>query len=147
VDRTLLIAAGLLHDIGKIDTYRFAPLSVATDSNSFQGHLPISYAIVREAARDLFEPPADPTTTDEIEKLLNCILSHHGCLEFGSPVVPACVEAYILSQADIADARLATMTQEGNQSLRQNPKTRWIKSKDFAGGIFVGDWPAPRAKE
>ncbi len=145
VDRSLLISAGLLHDIGKIDTYKFAPMSETTDANSFEGHLPISYAVVRQLTHPIKADPPYAGAADEADKLLNCILSHHGTLEFGSPVMPACVEAVILAQADVTDARLSEITTEGNQALRQNPKARWIKSRDFSGGIFVGDWPPPPA--
>ncbi|MBI3735624.1 HD domain-containing protein [Candidatus Sumerlaeota bacterium] len=144
VDRSLLISAGLLHDIGKIDTYQFAPLSETTDANSFEGHLPISYAIARELTRPMKHNPPYDGAGDEVDKLLNCILSHHGSLEFGSPVLPACAEAVILAQADVADARLAELTTEGYQTLRQNPEARWAKNKDFTGGIFIGDWPPPK---
>jgi 3'-5' exoribonuclease len=145
VDGSLLIAAGLLHDIGKIETYEFTPAPDVTDANRFEGHLPISYAAVRERARPLRERPPYAGAVDEIDKLLNCILSHHGALEFGSPVMPACVEAVILAQADVTDARLAEIVTEGNRALRRNPQTRFISSKAFAGGVFVGDWPPPPA--
>jgi len=46
VDRTLLASAGLLHDLGKIQTYRLRPIAEATDANRFEGHLPISYALI-----------------------------------------------------------------------------------------------------
>lgn len=143
VDRTLLIAAGLLHDIGKMDTYRLAPLSEATDANNFQGHLPISYSIVRDAAAPLRSDPPYEGAGDEIDKLLNCVLSHHGTLEFGSPVTPACVEAFLLAQADMTDARLASIATEGFELLRQNRGARWLRHFHFPGGMFVGDWPRP----
>lgn len=141
VDRTLLIAAGLLHDIGKISTYSLDLVVDVTDANAFEGHLPISYAIVREAAWPLRENPPYPGAVDEIDKLLNCILSHHGQLEFGSPVWPACVEAFLLSQADVADARLASILQEGTELLKRDPAARWLRHFHFPGGMFIGDWP------
>lgn len=143
VDRTLLISAGLLHDIGKLETYRLSPLSEATDQHVFEGHLSISYSIVRDVAQPLRESPPYPGAADEIDKLLNCILSHHGQLEFGSPVLPACIEALLLAQADIVDARLASILTEGNELLRQNPTARWLRHYHFPQGIFVGDWPKP----
>lgn len=142
VDRSLLIAAGLLHDIGKIETYKLSPAAEVTETNSFEGHLPISYAVVRELIQPHKLNPPYPGAGDEVDKLLNCILSHHGTLEYGSPVMPACVEAVILSMADVSDARLAEIATEGHQARRLNPTTRFIRSKDFSGGVFVGDWPA-----
>jgi 3'-5' exoribonuclease len=143
VDRTLLISAGLLHDIGKLETYKLSPLSEGTDANRFEGHLSISYARVREVAWGYREKAPYEDAADEIDKLLNCILSHHGQLEYGSPVLPCCVEAFILSQADLTDARLAMIVNEGNRALRQNRGLRWIRPPHFGHGLFVGDWPDP----
>ncbi len=141
VDRGLLIAAGLLHDVGKIQTYTFAPAADVTDAHRFEGHLALGYAWVRAVAAPLREKPPYPGAVDEIDKLLNCILSHHGQLEFGSPVLPACVEAFLLSVADVADARVASIVGEGRQLLRQNPSARWLQHPHFPGGMFIGDWP------
>ena len=147
VDRTLIISAGLLHDIGKVQTYRFAPLAEPTDANRFEGHLSISYAIVSELARPYRENPAYDGAREEIDKLMNCILSHHGSLEFGSPVLPACAEAFILSQADLTDARLASFVTEGNKTLRQNPEAQWVRLPHFPSGLFIGDLPRPPGAE
>lgn len=146
VDRSLLISAGLLHDIGKLDTYRFAPLPDVTDANQFEGHLPIGYAIVREITNPMKASPPHPGAADEVDKLLNCILSHHGTLEFGSPVTPCCVEAVLLSSADIADARFSEIATQGHLALAQNPSARWVKTHHFQQ-MFIGDWPAGGGKE
>lgn len=143
IDRTLLIAAGLLHDIGKIDTYRFSPLAEVTDADKFEGHLSISYSLVRELARPLREAPPYEGAVDELDKLLNCILSHHGQLEYGSPVLPVCAEAIVLSLADLTDARLSSIVTESVSRRRQDPNVRWIRHPHYPRGIFVGDWPLP----
>lgn len=140
VDRTLLISAGLLHDIGKISTYSLDMVVDVTDANAFEGHLPISYAIVRQVAWPLRQEPPYAGAADEIDKLLNCILSHHGRLEFGSPVHPACIEAFLLSQADVTDARIASILSEGTELLQRDPNARWLRHFHFPGGMFVGDW-------
>ena len=44
-------------------------------------------------------------------ELVHCILAHHGKLEFGSPKVPAILEAMALHLADNADAKLQTLTE------------------------------------
>ena len=43
---------------------------------------------------------------DKLEVIRHCILSHHGKLEYGSPVTPATVEAIILNMADLTSAGL-----------------------------------------
>ncbi len=144
IDRELLTAAGLLHDIGKVETYRLEPLPVTTDANSWEGHLAISYAVVRHEAVPLMETPPYESAGEELSKLFHCILSHHGTLEYGSPVTPACVEAFLLSQADLADARLADMAQGGIEALARDPSKRWLpRSLHFPTGVFIGDWPKP----
>jgi 3'-5' exoribonuclease len=142
VDRDLLISAGLLHDIGKIDAYRLAPLAEITDQHVWEGHLSISYAQVRARLEPLMAEPPYPGALEEAHRLLHCILAHHGKLEFGSPVAPACVEAYILSQADMTDARLAEIAEGAGQTRGQDATARWMpRNLHFPGGVFIGDWP------
>ena len=144
IDRPVLAAAGLLHDVGKVQTYRFDPLPSTTDAHSWEGHLAISYAVVRSQAAPLMENPPYAGALDETNKLLHCILSHHGTLEYGSPVTPACAEALLLAQADMTDARLADIAQLGAETLGRNPDTRWlVRSNQFPNGVFIGDWPRP----
>ena len=44
-------------------------------------------------------------------ELVQCVLAHHGELEYGSPKKPALIEALALNLADNADAKLETMTE------------------------------------
>jgi 3'-5' exoribonuclease len=147
VDRTLLISAGLLHDIGKLETYQLAPMSERTDADSFQGHLSIGYARVHALVEPLKKNPPYAGAVDELDKLLNCILSHHGLLEYGSPVMPCCLEAVFLSQADSADSRVSAAVHEGFELLAQNPHARWLRHSHFPAGVFVADWPRESRKD
>lgn len=146
LDRQVLVAAGLLHDIGKIETYCFSPLPEVTEAQRWEGHLAIGYAWVREAAGPLMAEM--PEAADEINKLLHCILAHHGQLEYGSPTVPACAEAFILSQADMTDARLAEIAEGGAEALERDPNARWLpRNSHFGGGVFIGGWKKERLHE
>ena len=49
-------------------------------------------------------------------ELVHCILAHHGKMEFGSPKVPAIMEAMALHMADNADAKLQTLTEVFTQA-------------------------------
>jgi 3'-5' exoribonuclease len=99
--RDLVIAGALLHDIGKLHELTY---DVAVDysvEGNLIGHIVIGVGMVRDAIRELPDFPRDLEL--EIEHL---ILSHHGERELGSPVVPATVEALILSAADDFDAKM-----------------------------------------
>ena len=101
VNRDILIASAMLHDIGKIKELSTFPLNDYTDDGQLLGHIMIGYEIVCRAA-DAIEgfPP-------QLKSLLgHCILSHHGEYEYGSPQLPKTIEALILHCADNMDAKV-----------------------------------------
>jgi len=101
VNRDILIAAALLHDIGKIYELSDFPENDYTDSGQLLGHITMTSELIAfEAAKVSGFPPMLKTL------LQHCILSHHGKHEFGSPVLPKIIEAMILSYADITDAHI-----------------------------------------
>lgn len=96
VDRDLLACAGILHDIGKLKSYDVddnVKKIVKTDWEKLLGHLSISA---------LFVSRIIPEDVDETKAMLlyHLILSHHGELAYGSPIVCKTKEAYILNKAD-----------------------------------------------
>ena len=101
VDMNLIIAGSLLHDIGKLESYAMSPTPQATISGIVIEHITLGYGMFMRFA--------------EIEKLDrnitlalgHIIASHHGKLEYGSPVLPATPEAFIVSAADNVDFELA----------------------------------------
>lgn len=104
LDRDLLIAGTLLHDIGKITELSDPILPSYTASGNLLGHISIMNCMVDEAAIKL------GVEEEECVMLLkHMILSHHGKQEFGSPVAPMIPEAEVLSMVDDLDARLYMM--------------------------------------
>jgi len=99
--RDLLIAGALLHDIGKLRELAYETTTEYTVEGNLVGHIVIGAGMLREAARDVPDVPAELVT--EIEHL---ILSHHGAMELGSPVLPMTVEAYLLAAVDDLDAKI-----------------------------------------
>ncbi|MEF9438494.1 MAG: HD domain-containing protein [Candidatus Mariimomonas ferrooxydans] len=95
----ILMMAALMHDYGKAFEYdkdeedKF----FRTETSKLQGHIYRS----AQVAEEIFELPRDA-----MEKMVHCILAHHGRLEFGSPVEPKCLEAVILHCCDYLDAHL-----------------------------------------
>ena len=99
VDRDILVAGALLHDIGKTIEYENPIAPVQTAEGKLCGHVAIGYAEFKRIVDEL-------GIESEVPLLLeHMILAHHGSLEFGSPVMPATREALLLSEIDMLDSR------------------------------------------
>lgn len=106
IHRDLLITAALFHDMGKIDEIAGFPRNDYTDEGQLLGHI---YIGAQKLSAAIAEIDGFPKKLEN--ELLHCILAHHGKLEFGSPKVPALLEAMALHLADNADAKLQTLTE------------------------------------
>ena len=96
VDRDVAITGALLHDIGKTQAYNDDPMAIdLTDVGRLLGEIPLGYYLVRRAIESIdgFDP-------ELAQSVLHVILSHHGKLENGSPVVPATREATLVHAMD-----------------------------------------------
>jgi 3'-5' exoribonuclease len=104
IDREVAVAGALLHDIGKIEAYNDDPLAIdLTDAGRLQGEIPLGYYRVRRQIEEI--PDFDPALAQAV---LHIILSHHGSLEHGSPVVPATREAVLVHMIDNLGGRLGS---------------------------------------
>jgi len=104
IDRDVAVTGALLHDIGKTVAYNDDPLAIdLTDAGRLEGEIPLGYYTVRRAIEDL--PGFDPALAQAV---LHIILSHHGSLEHGSPVVPATREAVLVHMIDNLGGRLGS---------------------------------------
>jgi len=102
LDRDLLLAGALLHDLGKIKEFSYASLPFDyTDQGRLIGHLVLGAEMVRRQAESV--PDLAPARLDQ---LLHLILSHHGRHEFGSPCLPMTSEAILLHHLDDMDAKM-----------------------------------------
>ena len=106
LNRDLLITAALFHDMGKIEEISDFPKNDYTDDGQMLGHIYIGARAIEDAAAKVTGFPAKLKN-----ELVHCILAHHGKLEFGSPKVPAIMEALALHMADTTDAKLQTLTE------------------------------------
>ena len=103
IDRDVAVTGALLHDIGKLEAYTCdAPIDM-TDEGRLQGEIPLGYYRVRRCIEDLADFPAELA-----QSVLHIILSHHGALEHGSPVVPATREATLVHMIDNLGGRLGS---------------------------------------
>lgn len=101
IDRDLLIAGGILHDIGKIHEFTYDRLVDYSDEGRLIGHIVISVEMVDRKIAEIADFPA--RTAMELRHL---ILSHHGVLEYGSPKRPKTLEALIVHYVDDLDAKV-----------------------------------------
>jgi 3'-5' exoribonuclease len=105
-DRDLVIAGALLHDIGKLEAYRWDGAFETTEAGSLLGHVALGMLMLDRRTRTAPEPPC---TEAERRLLQHLIASHHGRPEFGAAVPPMTLEAEILHFADNASAKSASM--------------------------------------
>ncbi len=99
MNKDLLLSGILLHDIGKVIEYDTKATITISTQGKLLGHIFIGTEQVKNNA---------PTDIPELllDELLHLILSHHGQLEFGSPVLPKTPEAITLSSLDNASAKI-----------------------------------------
>lgn len=99
LNKDLLIAGALLHDIGKIEEYYTGLTIKITDEGNLLGHIAMGYGMVREKILEIGGFPGKTA-----KELLHIIISHHGYKEFGSPRVPETQEAFVVYHMDHLDA-------------------------------------------
>jgi 3'-5' exoribonuclease len=128
VNRDLLIAAAILHDIGKSDAYDSPERPQPTEDERLIGHIVRGSILIERVARDMEYEGAIP-----LREVLHLVVSHHGELEFGAPVAPGTAEALILSAADTLDADVTGYFDHWRDRLTpedwtySNQRGRWIR--------------------
>jgi len=104
INRDLAVTGALLHDVGKLDTYRRVGSQIEmTDAGRLHGEIALGFARIRDELGRIEGFPADLG-----QALLHIILSHHGTLEHGSPVVPCTREATLVHMADNLGSKLGS---------------------------------------
>ena len=133
VNRDLLVATAMLHDVAKVKELSQFPLNDYTDDGQLLGHIIMGAEMIRDAAAKI---EGFPKTLESLLK--HSILAHHGEYEYGSPELPKTIEAFILHCADNMDAKTKAIeeaidsdTTQGSWVGYQRIMQRNIRKSDF----------------
>lgn len=112
INRSLLYAGALLHDLGKTVELSGPIATSYTLAGNLIGHIVlVDEEIVSVCAELHFDPESE-----EMLLLRHMILAHHGLLEYGSPVRPRVLEAEVLHDLDEMDASIQMMSSAVEQT-------------------------------
>jgi 3'-5' exoribonuclease len=127
IDRDVAVTGALLHDIGKLEAYgddlRHIEL---TDAGRLHGEIALGYYRIRRAIEQIDDFPPELG-----QAVGHIILSHHGTLEHGSPVVPCTREATLVHMIDNLGGRLGSFDRLEKELA---PGRRWSAFDRAIGG-------------
>lgn len=127
-NKDLLIAGIIYHDIMKVEEYQYSN-GLAEDFSKkgfLFGHIFLGAELPKKYVSD------EEAASEEIEMLQHIILSHHGKLEWGSPVEPATIEAVIVHYVDNLDAKVYAFSDELSQmEIGEKRQSHAIHSKVY----------------
>jgi 3'-5' exoribonuclease len=132
IDRDVAVTGALLHDIGKVEAYTGDPQSIdLSDAGRLQGEIALGYYRIRRAIEDIEGFPPGLA-----QAVCHIILSHHGTLEHGSPVVPCTREATLVHMIDNLGGRLGSFDRLERELA---PGRSWSSfDRALGGGAFFG---------
>ena len=129
LDRDLVMAGALLHDIGKIRSFSVGTSIDHTVEGNLIGHMVIGDEELMERLRTV-----DGFPDDLALKLRHIIASHHGRREWGSPVEPMMPEALLVHEADDLDAKLDYMVSRREGAVTEDD---WMWDKRLGRLIYL----------
>lgn len=111
IDRSLLMAGAMLHDIGKLIEFNYEEFPYDySDRGRLLGHMVLAIEMIQDKVAGIDGFPQETLTN-----LKHLILAHHGRHEFGSPTLPMILEAFVLNFIDDLDAKIDYITGLGQK--------------------------------
>jgi 3'-5' exoribonuclease len=137
IDRDVAVTGALLHDIGKVEAYTDDAQNIElTDVGRLHGEIALGYYRIRREIEEIEDFPA------ELARAVgHIILSHHGALEHGSPVVPCTREATLVHMIDNLGGRLGSFDR---LETELPPGRRW---SGFDRALGAGAFFAERGED
>jgi 3'-5' exoribonuclease len=139
VDRDLLLLGVFLHDCGKVRELTCQRAFAYTDEGQLVGHITIGVELLNEKAAQVPQLTGEPVPAEMMLRLKHMILSHHGQLDFGSPVVPMTPEAMFLAALDNLDAKVHTFTrdirEDRNATSAWTPYSQALQRRLYKGAV------------
>ena len=122
VDRDMIIAGAILHDIGKTEELTYEGATGYSIAGNLVGHIALGLGMLRDAIREM------PGFPDDLRLALeHIVLSHHGEREHGSPVLPLTLEAFIFATVDDLDAKMFQLRKLIADDTTDGPFTSYSK--------------------
>lgn len=140
VDRDVVVAGVLTHDLGKMYAYTIDSTGANhTRSGLLLAHLPMSYGISIQAFIQAESVLRREIPEDLKDHINHCILAHHGVLEYGSPIKPQSIEAQIVHVADMADSTSSNFAEPTRDNLDRVDENGMVQGSWFSSKtIYVG---------
>ena len=132
VNRDLVIAGALLHDIGKIYELDHEKGFSYTTEGQLIGHVVLGYQLMTDISYQIENFPHKLRI-----HLGHIILSHQGRLEFGSPKTPMSIEAFIVHNVDEMDSKVNFIMNNVPQIDENNRTNVWTPYSKALDGYAI----------
>ena len=134
LNRDLVVAGVFLHDVGKTAELSYQRSIGYTDAGNLLGHIAIESEWISRAVGKI------PGFPEELRmQIVHIVLSHHGRLEFGSPVLPKTPEALLVHYLDDLDGKLEVMFRAVKDEAGSGSWSPFSRALDRM--IYRSRWP------
>jgi 3'-5' exoribonuclease len=130
LDGDLVLTGALLHDIGKVPSFKVTSNITQTHDGNLLGHIILGDQELSARISSIDGFPAELAS-----KLRHILLSHHGRKDWGSPVEPMLPEALAVHEADDLDAKLDYMISKRTNAVTEDD---WIWDSRLGRLIYLG---------